>query len=519
MEKRIQITVQEPYLVFPIRAKQEKAKFFIVVDGKPQIELNIPMGSKDGDNCSYDFFSYLPVKQYIGKEIILQCSQPDISMEQIHTVSQTTALRKNRPLLHFTPDYGWINDPNGLVYQNGWYHLYFQYNPFDTEWDNMSWGHAVSKDLLHWEQKDTVLFPDEDGTIFSGCGLVNDFGLFGLPKDALLFVYSAAGNVNELSKGKTFVQKLAYSLDGGMTFLKKQIILPTLCKENRDPKIFWHGESNAYIMCLWLENNEFAIFRSVDLENWNISQRFSLDKGFECPDLFPLSVDQDIGNKKWVFWCADGFYYIGTFDGYEFSTDGIRKEAYCTKLPYAAQTISNTEERILSIPWLRTKTVDHQYTGTMGLPREFSLVTHKGDVRLRQCLAKEIEENQKLVYKSKPVKNQEIIQWKWGSQRALKINLKMAKPRQESGKGFYGHILGFEVNYDAVLNVFHVQDNQITMEEPLTDICILVDGEIIEITANNDVIYAVFEGNRNKNKNEIVFKSNEIEELKLFQLL
>ena len=108
-----------------------------------------------------------------------------------------------------------MNDPNGLVYAEGVYHLYFQHNPFDVQWENMSWGHAVSRDLLHWEQKDDVLFPDETGTMFSGSGIVNDRKMLGLPEDALVFFYTAAGNNNKWSAGKQFTQRIAYSTDGG----------------------------------------------------------------------------------------------------------------------------------------------------------------------------------------------------------------------------------------------------------------------------------------------------------------
>jgi fructan beta-fructosidase len=318
------------------------------------------------------------------------------------------------------------------VYQNGVYHLYFQYNPFDTEWDNMSWGHGVSEDLLHWEQKDTTLLPDEDGMIFSGCGVVNEFGLLGLPKDALLYFYSAAGDSNELSKGKEFVQKLAYSLDGGTTLIKKQTILTTVCKENRDPKIFWHDKTKAYVMCLWLEKEEFAIFRSIDLEHWEISQRFVLEGGFECPDLFELTIEKNNAStikdeSKWVFWCADGFYYLGDFDGYEFHLDGTRKEAYGTKIPYAAQTISNIGSKVISIPWLRTKTIENLYTGCMGIPREFSLVAYKNELFLKQSLVESIENQQKLIFSmKKETKQSRETCLEWKREGAVKIDLTLS---------------------------------------------------------------------------------------------
>lgn len=524
MEKRIRILEQDQYLVLPIQVRVQKAKFFLFIDDKPQMEFNIPIGIKAKNGYLYDFLSYLPVRQFCGKEIIISGDFTDDYMDLIHTVGKNENHRENRPLLHFTPDYGWMNDPNGLVYQNGLYHMYFQYNPFNTEWDNMSWGHAVSEDLLHWKQIDSVLFPDEDGFIFSGCGLVNEFCLFGLPKDALLFCYSAAGNSNELSTGKKFVQKLAYSLDGGMTLIKKQTVLPTMCSENRDPKIFWHEETKAYIMCLWMENNEFSIYRSTDFEHWNLSQRLTLEKGFECPDLFKLPVEQNEESSRedksnWVFWCAYGFYYIGTFDGYGFHTNGIRKEAYRTSIPYAAQTISNTGNRIISIPWLRTETVDNQYTGTMGLPREFSLITEKGELKLRQRLVKELIERQSLIIKKYQEINQKVTRLKWESKGVLKIDLKMEKGRQKQSTGFHGCILGIDVMYMPKFRMLKVEAQELALDDYLSDICIIIDKGIVEITANNDIIYAVFEIDKKIESRKIELYCEEIEELKIFEIL
>ena len=241
-----------------------------------------------------------------------------------------------------------MNDPNGLVYADGNYHLYFQHNPFDVQWENMSWGHAVSKDLLHWEQKDEVLFPDETGTMFSGSGIVNDHEMLGLPKDALIFFYTAAGNNNKWSTGKQFTQRVAYSTDGGETLHKlDKGVLEAVCKENRDPKVFWHEKSGAYIMTLWLEENDFGIFRSTDLLNWEQTDRLTLKDAWECPDLLCLKDENE--DESWMFWSADGFYFWGEFDGFKFQTDGVRHMAYINKMAYAAQTYSNTGNLCMTV--------------------------------------------------------------------------------------------------------------------------------------------------------------------------
>ena len=304
-----------------------------------------------------------------------------------------------KPSLHFTPSYGWMNDPNGLVYHDGIYELYYQHNPRGIDWNCMTWGHARGTDLLHWEDLGDVLEPDENGLMFSGCAIRNDRGLLGLPKDALLFFYTAAGHSSRASKGKRYTIRLAYSTDGGNTLLKKDgiceagEIMETLAAENRDPKVFWHEESGAYILVLWIENNDFGIWRSEDLEQFTMTQRVTLESGYECPDLFRLPVistkegGRETGEEKWVFWTAHGYYYVGSFDGYEFHQEQERRCASQmgpdVVLPYAAQTFSGPE-KVLSVSWLRTKCVGGRTTGMMSIPKEFSLIRNKDGYILRQ---------------------------------------------------------------------------------------------------------------------------------------
>ena len=304
-----------------------------------------------------------------------------------------------KPAVHFTPSYGWMNDPNGLVYHDGIYELYYQHNPRGIDWNCMTWGHARGTDLLHWEDLGDVLEPDENGLMFSGCAIRNDRGLLGLPKDALLFFYTAAGHSSRESKGKPYTIRLAYSTDGGNTLIKKDgiceagEIMKTLAAENRDPKVFWHEESGAYILVLWIEDNDFGIWRSEDLEQFTMTQRVTLESGYECPDLFRLPVistkegGRETGEEKWVFWTAHGYYYVGSFDGYEFHQEQERRCASQmgpdVVLPYAAQTFSGPE-KVLSVSWLRTKCVGGRTTGMMSIPKEFSLIRNKDGYILRQ---------------------------------------------------------------------------------------------------------------------------------------
>lgn len=276
-----------------------------------------------------------------------------------------------RPLFHFTAQYGWLNDPNGLVYHQGTYHLFFQHNPDDTEWANMTWGHAVGPDLVHWRQVDNALYPDELGTMFSGTAMVDHRNVLGLQRDetpTLALFYTAAGGTSEASAGKDFTQCLATSTDGGRTFVKHPAnpIVPCLGPGNRDPRVFWHEQSGRYVMVLCVGHqhptevdrdghpvlsHDFYFLTSDDLLAWEEQSR--LPGLFECPEMFEIAVD-GAQESYWVLWDASGRYLIGHFDGRHF-------EPVCGPLTsdfganyYAAQCFANLPSgRQVSIAWMR----------------------------------------------------------------------------------------------------------------------------------------------------------------------
>ena len=184
-----------------------------------------------------------------------------------------------------------------------------------------------------------------------------------------MFYYTAAGGSNKWSvdAGNKHTQWLAVSYDGGDTLEKKQEILGHIKGENRDPKVFYHKESDSYIMALYLEENEFAIYRSDDMIHWTESQRFEAEGMWECPNLFKLQVEGEPEEYHWVFWSADGYYMTGSFDGYKFTPDSEVLMAYETKLPYAAQTYEGVEDRTILVSWLRTENDRGGYRGMMAI--------------------------------------------------------------------------------------------------------------------------------------------------------
>ena len=383
------------YLLFPIAMDAPCKTVAIWTKNEKIYEFDVPIG-ESGSPYRFQYYAPLNIESWRGQEIFIEVEDAWDFLEAIGFSDDNVHTEQHKPQIHFSPEAGWINDPNGLVYADGIYHLYFQYNPFQNQWGNLCWGHAVSEDLLHWKQLDTVMFPEKDGSIFSGCGIVNERGLLKLPDSALLFFYTMAGGKTKWSEGKKFTQRLAYSLDGGKTLQKTaEPVIDHIADENRDPKVYWHENSQAYYMVLFLEGHRFGIFRSENLQDWECTQTLELDEAWECPDLREIPVED--GGSRWVFWSADGFYFLGEFDGYRFITDGIRREAYQTTIPYAAQTFYGVKD-VISVSWLRTQNNGQYYRGVMALPRKMTLVRSGEDIRLRMMPVENFLNARKLVY-------------------------------------------------------------------------------------------------------------------------
>jgi len=232
----------------------------------------------------------------------------------------------------------WMNDPNGLVYYEGEYHLFYQYNPESNVWGPMHWGHAVSSDLIHWEELPIALYPDEHGTIFSGSAVVDthDTSKFFDGRSGIVAIFTH----NEYCNQK---QSIAYSRDNGRTWIKydhNPIIHNPGIRDFRDPKVFWHEETGKWVMLVAC-GDRVSFFSSLDLKKWNYISEFGVDEGshggvWECPDIFKLSVDEDKENQKWVLKVditdgafaggSGGQYFIGEFDGIRFTNDNLGGE-------------------------------------------------------------------------------------------------------------------------------------------------------------------------------------------------
>ena len=312
-----------------------------------------------------------------------------------------------RPRVHFTTEIGWTNDPNGLLYAGGVYHLFYQHNPHGTDWGNMTWGHAVSSDLVTWEEWGDALFPDEMGTMYSGSAILDTENRAGFGKDAILLFYTAAGGTSELSAGQPFTQCLAFSTDGGRTFTKydHNPILPQQAPGNRDPKVEWSPELGRYLMALYLEGHTYAVFASDDLRHWEKFAEIPLPEDDECPDLYPLPAE---GTVRWVFSGAHDTYLVGRIDaaGFHPSQEPLRCGfGDCTA--YAAQTFSGcavqtfpggaapglpgAAGRRIRMSWVKSVPSGAVFRSQMGIPCEMTLRRAGGLLRLGAYPVRETE--------------------------------------------------------------------------------------------------------------------------------
>lgn len=511
---RKQITnLSKHYLLIPIytKAPTRCLSIFSISESESLkiFEFDIPyFDSTDQENYPFHYFAPLPISSY--ESLCLEGNFSERFFSAI-CLSDTIPLScAPHPHIHFTADHGWINDPNGFFYQDGLYHLYFQHNPFDVVWGNMTWGHAVSRDLLHWTQKDNVLFPDETGTMFSGCAILNEKGLLQLPDNTPLFFYTCGAHTSDWSKDKEFVQNIAWSTDGGNTLIKRKTpVVEHITADNRDPKVYWHEASNAYIMSLYLENYDYAILRSEDLLHWSVTQTITLDKGWECPDLRPIPTEN--GSYAWVFWSADGYYWLGDFDGYTFTRKSERQSAYLNPIPYAAQTCFQTPERIIQIPWLRTNNEGALYTGAMGLPRELILAEKNGALILKQKLIRELSAIKEMISSS----SNGILLHSLNRDNAYEIFIE--KNEKEQMAYFSVQLGNLSISYQSETGYFqitgclkHGNENvwrpgeeeidengvygkQWMLSEPIDDISIILDHEILEITINDGLDVIILE--------------------------
>ncbi|HBF14299.1 MAG TPA: hypothetical protein DDW30_01170 [Clostridiales bacterium] len=370
------ITIEKKYIAIPINnhAVSKKLCFW---EEAPDRELVMDFDCKL-DAVKPQYVSYIDVSRYRGKTLICD-SVPH--MEFTLTQCDEKALdglyrEEYRPMVHFTPQIGWLNDPNGMICYHGVYHMFYQYNPCGTEWGNMHWGHAVSRDLLHWEEKDIALFPDEMGTMYSGSAIEDLGNVTGLgtgETGPMLLFYTAAGDRTLLSAGKCRTQCLAYSNDGGETFVKYRgnPILGKVESYNRDPKIVWVEEIGKYLMALYLAEDRYGLFTSENLLDWSLLQELRIANESECPDLYCFRLS---GKSYWVLIGASDKYLVGVFKGGRFVPQTQERQLCYSPFNYAGQSFSGMQDgRVIRMTWEKLKMPCVRVPNQMSIPMEMKL--------------------------------------------------------------------------------------------------------------------------------------------------
>ncbi len=394
VDRTREVKIERQYLLFPISNLAKPVRMTVEIDGKVIHNFDINLAPD-----RWDWYARMEVPQYIGKTAKITAKKVAEGNKGIEGITglddRFVALRVGpgrydqalRPQLRFSQLQGWNNDPNGMVYHDGEYHLFWQSNPFGPKWGNMYWGHAVSKDLVHWEELPYALYPRTMAKdhCFSGSAHVDETNSGGWGKGAMVaaFTDTGAGEV------------LAVSTDRGRTWKMTDgnPVIPQRKDEGRDPKLVWYEPGKHWVIVVFTKTDkkDYAeFFTSTDLKRWEKTSR--IEGYYECPEFFELPIDGDAKTKKWVLMAADAKYAVGTFDGKAFTPDHTGKHQVHHGAFYAAQCFSRTPGgRVIQVGWAQVETPNMPFNQAFSLPIELTLKTTKDGVRLFAEPIKELE--------------------------------------------------------------------------------------------------------------------------------
>jgi levanase/fructan beta-fructosidase len=392
----VSIDTNYKYVLLPVEERAENASVRVIGKDnqsyrRPNVRLSVdhvdyyvPLEIKDGQTLDIIFHGDRRTKGVLKE---FACWK---EMKFSNTFD-TSNVERFRPEYHHSPVYGWMNDPNGMFYKDGEWHLYFQYNPFGSLWENMTWGHSVSKDLVHWEALPNAIEADAIGTIFSGSCVVDTRNSAGFGKNAIIAYYTSAAEAQ--------TQSMAYSTDGGRTFTKyeKNPVITSDIPDFRDPNIFWYEPTQKWIMIL-AAGQEMQFYSSPNLKEWTFESSFGRQYGnhggvWECPDMMQLPV-RGTGQQKWMLVCninpGGPFggnatqYFVGQFDGHKFTCESkpeVTKWMDYGKDHYATVSFSNApENRHVVLAWMSNwqyanQVPTHQFRSANSIPRDLDLFT------------------------------------------------------------------------------------------------------------------------------------------------
>lgn len=401
------------FLLLPVQENAPEGKVNIIVNNEFQLEQNINIRLA---REKVDYYVPLDLSAYQGKSVSVDVTGMPVSSLcwkeiKLSDTFYSSNRETYRPVYHHTPVYGWMNDPNGMFYKDGVYHLYFQYNPYGSMWANMTWGHSTSTDLTHWTYEGTAIVPDAWGAIFSGSCVVDKDNTAGFGKGAVVAFYTSAKST---PWGDIQSQSMAYSLDNGKTFIKYEHnpILTSTERDFRDPKVFWYAPGKHWVMMLAV-GQEMQIYSSGNLKVWKKESSFGAMQGahggvWECPDLVELPIE-GTKEKKWVLICnlnpggpfggSAAQYFVGSFDGKKFVNESPTQTKWLDwgKDNYATVTWSNAPAgRCIALGWMSNwqyanSVPTTQYRSANTLARDLTLYRVGGELYLKSKPSPEIK--------------------------------------------------------------------------------------------------------------------------------
>ena len=424
----VRIDTEKKYLLLPVEEKEEMAHVRVIKNNQLLKTFNLRLAVD-----KVDYFVPYEVEEGALLDITFMANSRSTGAingftcwKRMNYADQfdTKNVEKHRPAYHHTPAYGWMNDPNGMFYQDGVWHLFYQFNPYGSYWENMSWGHSTSTDLVHWEHQPVALEGDGLGTIFSGSCVIDTENTAGFGANAIVAFYTSARERQ--------TQSIAYSTDGGKSFTKyeRNPVLVSEAPDFRDPKVFWNAEAGFWNMILAV-GQEMQIFSSPNLKDWTLESSFGREYGnhggvWECPDLMKMPVE-GTDKQKWMLICninpggpfggSATQYFIGTFDGHTFTCESapeVTKWMDYGKDHYATVTFYNApEKRNVAIAWMSNwqyanQVPTRQFRSANSIARELGLFEYQGETYCSVRPAKEMDAARGAVI-SQPTDQCEIV--------------------------------------------------------------------------------------------------------------
>lgn len=482
--------IEKTYLHLPVKNGAPKRRMKFLVDGQVEREFRIELAEEKPDFWVFSHVAVFDDKRLTVVVDALPGESKGLSLiRQSNEVPGAANLyeEKYRPQFHFTTRRGWNNDPNGLVFYDGEYHLYYQHNPYGWSWGNMHWGHAVSTDLVHWRELPVALYPYEYGDwCFSGSAVVDEENTAGFKtgmEDVIIAAYTSTG------RGES----IAYSNDRGRTFTDYEGN-PVVEHRGRDPKVIWYEPGEHWVMAVYDEvgnSRGIAFYTSNDLKEWTRQSR--IDGYYECPELFELPIEESPDQTKWVVYGADGAYSIATFDGKAFHAESGKHKFNYGNCFYASQTYNNIPEddgRRIQIAWGRTGHQSMPFNQQMNFPVTLALHQTNEGLRLFAKPVNEIEKlyGKKLNWKDFSVYPEREDTFSLGKGECVDLDIVFHVDKADL---FGVDVRGVPVVYDAKKQLLVCNDKSASLkpDDDKIKLRILVDRLSLEIFANDGKVY------------------------------